>query len=367
MEQKNIYIRVDASRDMGSGHVIRCLTLADELRKTGHQVEFICRQLNGDLINMIQDKGFYVHTLTKTNTTDLPLVTQHSHWLQVSWEQDAEEVKSIVKHKRVDWLIIDHYAIDVNWEKVLRPYVKRIMIIDDLADREHDGDLLLDQNYYTDQDTRYLQLVPESCQTLLGPSYALLRDEFRMSPPYIREKLSRILVFMGGSDPTNETRKVIEGFLQLNPQSIKLDVVIGKLNLYTETLQKLCEPYSNIRCFTHIDYISELMLNADLAFGAAGSTTWERCSLGLPSAVMTVARNQESLIQHIASTGSILNLGRASENSSKQIASVIESFLKKPELLTDMSRHCLELVDVNGVKKVVEKMNQLDQSSKERG
>ncbi|WP_017185623.1 UDP-2,4-diacetamido-2,4,6-trideoxy-beta-L-altropyranose hydrolase [Alkalibacillus haloalkaliphilus] len=367
MDQKNICIRVDASREMGSGHVIRCLTLAEELRKEGHKVEFICRPINGNLIHLIRDNGFFVYILNEASSTDLSLVTLHSDWLQVSWEDDAEEVKSIVKHKEIDWLIIDHYAIDMNWEKVLRPYVNKIMIIDDLADRKHDSDLLLDQNYFIDQDSRYAQLVPKSCQTLLGPRYALLRDEFRMNTPHIRRKLNRILVFMGGSDPTNETRKVIEGFLQLNPQSTKLDVVIGKLNLNATTLQNLCEPYANIRCFTHIDYISELMLKADLAFGAAGSTTWERCSLGLPSAVMTVARNQESIIQQMASTGCILSLGRACDNTSDQVASVIESFLENPNSLTDMSRHCLKLVDVNGVKKVVNKMNQLDHSSKEGG
>ncbi|MBM7572156.1 UDP-2,4-diacetamido-2,4,6-trideoxy-beta-L-altropyranose hydrolase [Aquibacillus albus] len=350
----NIFIRVDASREIGSGHVIRCLTLAEEFKKENHEVNFICRDLDGDLIDLIKEKGYQVYTLNGSYSQSYTLVTKHSQWLSVSWEKDVEQTKAILQNKNVTWLIIDHYAIDHRWEDEIRPFVDNIMVIDDLADRKHNCDLLLDQNYYINKERRYIGLVPSRCKTLLGPQYALLRDEFRQKTPRIRRELNRILVFMGGSDPTNETSKVIEGFLKLNNNSIELDVVVGKINRNARNIRKICESNSNIRYYSNVSYISELMLKADLAFGAGGSTTWERCSLGLPTAVMTIAHNQELLTKHTALTGSIINVGKADQVTSNKVANIIKHFLGNPIELSKMSRNSLQLVDILGVRKVVE-------------
>ncbi|MBL0225443.1 MAG: UDP-2,4-diacetamido-2,4,6-trideoxy-beta-L-altropyranose hydrolase [Geobacteraceae bacterium] len=175
-----VCIRTDASDVIGSGHVMRCLTLADELRQRGADVIFICRILLGNLIGLIEDKGYSVVRLQQPETEYIAAAEDvaHAAWLGVSWEQDAVDTIDAFGEKHPKLLIIDNYALDSRWETKLRPYVEKIMVIDDLADRSHDCDLLLDQNLYQSIETRYDKLISESCKRLLGPKYALFRPEF---------------------------------------------------------------------------------------------------------------------------------------------------------------------------------------------
>ena len=172
-----IIFRTDASLLIGSGHVMRCLTLADELRLRGSNVMFICREHPGNLIDLIKDKGFTVAALQqpKTEYFMTPEDVAHAAWLGVSWKNDATDTIPILGKTKPSWLIVDHYAIDCRWENMLRHHVGKIMVIDDLADRSHDCDLLLDQNLYQDMETRYNHLVSNSCLKFLGPKFALLR------------------------------------------------------------------------------------------------------------------------------------------------------------------------------------------------
>ncbi|GFZ77938.1 hypothetical protein GCM10010978_19450 [Compostibacillus humi] len=353
----NVCIRTDASIEIGSGHVMRCLTLADELQKENHNIFFICRELKGDLIDFIKAKGYSVYKLVNSYSGNVPFITKHSHWLTVPWSQDAEQSIAVLRNKKVDWLVVDHYAIDYHWERKIRPYVQRMLVIDDLADRRHECDLLLDANYFPHTDERYKDLVPGNCRTLLGPGYALLRDEFKQHTPQFRRELKRILVFMGGSDPDNETLKVIQGFQLLKNNAIEMDVVVGKLNKNRDLIKKMCHQSPNIYFHYDIQNISELMARADLAFGAGGSTTWERCSLGLPACVITIAENQKNITKHLAAIGAVIDLGEAKKITSSKIAKTIGYFIKNPRELTKMSRKCLDLVDVSGVRKVVKIMN----------
>ena len=219
---KQVVIRADASVQVGSGHVMRCLTLADALRKRGAEVHFICRELPGHLGGVLTDKGYPVHWLPApvADGVAIPAHTAHSAWLGVPWAVDADQTRDrLMGLPEIDWMIVDHYALDQTWESRMRPLVKRIMVIDDLADRPHDCDILLDQNLVAGMENRYHGKIPENCSCLLGPQYALLRSEFSMlrSTSLARRKppeLKRLLIFMGGSDPTNEISKVIAGVKQ---------------------------------------------------------------------------------------------------------------------------------------------------------
>jgi UDP-2,4-diacetamido-2,4,6-trideoxy-beta-L-altropyranose hydrolase len=224
-----VIIRVDSSSQIGSGHLMRCLTLAGQLKKQGAEIAFICRDIEGNLTELVKKKGYELYLLPCATKDDT--LTGYATWLTVSQKRDAEETIAIIqKFSVVNRLVIDSYAIDETWEKLLRPYVQEIFVIDDLANRRHDCDVLLDQNYYLDKEHRYDGLLPESCKLLLGPEHALLREEFYEAKKHLRKRDGRIhniLVFYGGSDLTDETTKAIQALIELNLPGVTADVIVG--------------------------------------------------------------------------------------------------------------------------------------------
>ena len=356
----NVVIRTDASVQIGSGHVMRCLTLADALRKRGVEVIFICREHVGNLCGLVEEKGYRVNRLSPQKEQCSGLGWNlHASWLRVSLEQDARETIEAfpVHEKSCDWLIVDHYALDRKWETLLRPLVKKIMVIDDLADRDHDCDLLLDQNLYSEMETRYTELVPDSCHQLLGPRYALLREEFVR----VRNKLKpidgtakRVLIFMGGNDPNNETEKVLKAIIRSGLIDLEIDVVLGLGDPHNESIKKLCAqklPKANFHC--QINNMAELMTKADFAVCSGGTITWERCCLGLPAIVMAMAENQVALSSFSAQLGLCLYLGKADSVSIEKIGSALRIFCNAPELLQSFSTKSKRVVDGQGQRRVL--------------
>ena len=203
-----IVFRTDASQQIGSGHVMRCLTLAEALREAGGTIAFITRNHLGNLNDYIKSKEFNIHSLPDRNESNLSeSLSGYEKWLGVQQSQDAKDTIQVLSEIDPDWLIVDHYALDNNWEGELRPYTKKIMVIDDLANRCHDCDVLLDQNYFHNQD-RYSQLLSPSTIQLLGPQYALLRKCFaekRKSFIHNSNEINRVFIFFGGTDPDNLT------------------------------------------------------------------------------------------------------------------------------------------------------------------
>ena len=293
-------IRTDASRIIGSGHVVRCLTLAERLRKLGSTVEFITRNHLNNLDHQIKSKGFKVRTLSNSTTIQSfqKNITEPKYWLGVKQEVDAEETIKIVKNKGLEWLIIDHYAIEHKWEKKLRPYTKKIMVIDDLANRYHDCDILLDQNMVAKKNTRYIDKIPGNCLELLGPKYALLQPiyaDYHKKSFYKHGRIKCILIFFGGVDRYNLTGRAIAAFLDTNRTDIDVDVVMPARSQYIGLVQKQISNCYNIRLHSDIPTLAGLMLKADLAIGSGGATSWERLCLKLPALVITFAKNQENV------------------------------------------------------------------------
>ncbi len=342
----NIYIRCDASNIIGTGHVMRCLTLANELTERGAHVSFICHDYLGNLNQYIQSCGYQIYILTG-RLDDL--------------DSDAEETARILEGSirgKVDWLIIDNYALGADWEKALRPYAKKIMVIDDLANRKHVCDLLLDQNLFSNMDNRYNNLLPDYCEMLLGSQYAMLRNEFKIARQHLRQRsdiVSRILVFFGGSDLTNETVKAISAIRQLdNVSSLVVDVVVGAANQNKETIRLLCENMPNFCFYCQTSNMAELMSNADMSIGGGGSTAWERCCVGLPSIVITVADNQVEPMQELANAGVIM-LYTGERIVSGYLKSLQSVFLDKGNIECMLAKG-MELYDGRGVERVVNKM-----------
>ena len=339
-------IRVDSSEQIGSGHLMRCLTLAERLRKKSDEVHFISRDLAGSLHRLVEEHGFPLHLLPQHEED--PNLTGYAAWLTVPQVVDAEETGEILSRMQpVNRLIVDSYALDAVWEQRLRPLVREIFVIDDLANRRHDCDILLDQNFYREMRHRYDGLIPPACKLLLGPSHALLREEFYEA----REKigvwdgvLRRILVFYGGSDVTRETEKAIRALVHLQLPAVAVDVVVGGSNPRRTQIEELCAAHDFLYYHCQVSNMAELMAHADLCLGAGGTTTWERCFLGLPAIVTAVAENQIQVCEDCAEAGYIRYLGRWDEVTVGDIAAAVQKCIM-PQTLREMQRSC-EL-DVN--------------------
>lgn len=312
-----IAFRVDASLQMGSGHVMRCLTLADALRAQGAECHFTSRAHPGHLIEVIRQRGFKVNGLVATvqqaqatiknisNTVpDAPPNQQpepaHAAWLGSTWQTDASDTAALLASLQPDWLVVDHYALDQRWEEAVAPHYKKLMVIDDLADRQHRCDLLLDQNLGR-QPKDYVGLLPTHCQALAGPHFALLRPEFAALRPYSLQRrqaqpaLRQLLITMGGVDQPNATGQVLHTLkTSALPADCRITVVMGLTAPWLENVQQLAAqmPWPT-NVVINVNDMAQRMANSDLAIGAAGSTTWERCCLGLPTLMVVLAKNQQ--------------------------------------------------------------------------
>lgn len=348
-----IAFRTDASVQIGSGHVMRCLTLADELRQRGADLRFVCREHPGNLIDLIAAKGYPVARLPQAETGYIAATEDvgHAAWLGVSWEDDAAETIAAISESKPDWLIVDHYALDHRWEEVLRPHVGKIMVIDDLADRRHDCDVLLDQNLYQEMEIRYDNLVPTVCQKLLGPKYALLRPEFSMARKSLRSRngeIKRVLVFFGAVDSTNETAKALQAVAGISDRHFAVDVVVGGGNPHKEQIQNLCAAHVGFHYHCQVDNMAALMAAADLAIGAGGATTLERCALGLPSLVIAVAVNQELLCDYLAKRGIIIYLGLSDSVDATKIRKNISTMINDKKTFFSIQELSKNTIDCLG-------------------
>lgn len=352
-------IRADASIQIGSGHVMRCLTLANALRERGVEARFVCRELPGHLGGVLADKGYPVQWLPApaAEGATIQAHTAHSAWLSVPWTVDADQTRErLAEWPEIDWLIVDHYALDRAWELRLRSLVKRIMVIDDLADRPHDCDLLLDQNLYEGMEQRYAGLVPTDCRLLLGPRYALLRPEFRAARENLRQRdgvVRRILVFFGGVDPTNETAKAVRAIQMLERPEIAVDVVVGEANPHREEIAALCAELPNASFHCQVTNMAELMTKADLAIGAGGISTWERAVIGLPAIVAILAENQKAIAYAADRAGFLTCLGNGMQIKVNDWEQALHKILLNPQLLADESLIALSLNDGRGIEIIV--------------
>jgi UDP-2,4-diacetamido-2,4,6-trideoxy-beta-L-altropyranose hydrolase len=339
-----VCIRTDASLEIGSGHVMRCLTLAAALRARGARVQFLCRDLPGNLCGLIESRQFSVLRLAANRHAR----SQASP--DMEWEDDAAQSVALLSGLApVNWLVVDHYGLDARWENALRASVDRIMVIDDLANRAHHCDLLLDQNYYVDPALRYPDLLAPGCRQLLGPTYALLRPEFgaaRAARGARDGQVRRLMVFFGASDLGNDTMKAVLAIRQAAP-ALLLDVVVGVNNPHRKAIHAATAQMAGARCHEHAD-MAALMSAADLYVGAAGTTTWERCCMGLPSLVITVAANQEQAVAALDSLGVLKSLGASGRVSQDALAMAIADALASPGQLAESGRRAMALVDGQG-------------------
>jgi len=356
---RKFVIRTDASIKIGSGHVMRCLAIAIALREKKIEVVFISRLHPGHLNKIIRDKGFLLYELSEPKNNEI----KHNHqslyhkWLGLTEEEDKNETIEILKDISSEWLIVDHYGLSYEWEKGIRPFVKRIAVIDDLANRQHDCDLLLDQNWLIEKKQRYEGLVPPNCTKLLGPEYALLRPEFVKARETLKprsEKIRRIFVFFGASDLDNLTGMSLRALCEPRLIHLEVDVIIGAKNPHRYKIKKLVEKRLQTHLHIQVNYMAELMAQADLALCAGGTITWERLCLGLPGLVITTAENQVPFTRDLHKNRLLNWIGTSNDIDMRKIQSELQKTLKQNQLIRHKSTKGMNLVDGRGVERAAQ-------------
>jgi len=345
-----VVFRVDASLAIGTGHVIRCLTLAKVLRENGANIDFICRQHEGNFINKIRSDGFNVFELSYSKESKVDDKLSHSHWLGATQQKDAKDSIAVLGTSKTDWLVVDHYAIDEDWQQVLKPYYCKLMVIDDLADRKHQCDLLLDQNLFENMSIRYLHNTPSQCVKLLGPEYALLQPEYAELRKEVTPRtlpIKRLLVFFGGVDHYNITELTLDVVNKMPASFETIDVVLSTNSLHYDVIKRHIANYPNIHLHSDLPTLAPLMARADLSIGAGGSTNWERFCLGLPSIVVTLANNQVLVNQCLKKMGLIELVGDVSTITRNLIYFSIKKILFRGDL-QGWSESCLSTCLGNG-------------------
>lgn len=363
MGAQKVVFRTDASLLIGSGHVIRCLTLAEALKAQGAECHFICRTHPGHLLELIRHRGFSLTALPvelrmPSGNTQVPSERSkepaHASWLSCDWKTDADQTRAVLYNQQTEWLVVDHYALDQRWESALRQCARKLMVIDDLADRAHQCDLLLDQNLGR-QIKDYANLVPAHCKVLVGPHYALLGPKFAALRAYSLQRrlnpvLKKVLITMGGVDQSNATGQVLQALKAWTlPKGSRISVVMG---LRAPWVKQVREQAQDMLCPTevlvNISDMAERMADSDLAIGAAGSTSWERCCLGLPTLMMVLADNQRAIAEALQDAGAANTLDTASDVPMK-----CEELSSNPCILHNMSIAAARIADGLGTAKIV--------------
>ena len=369
---QRVIFRADASLRIGTGHVVRCLTLAETLARRGATVEFVCRVMDGDLVDRIEERGFTVRRLPRLGSDASAGVdpSLHARWRATDWRTDAEQTMASVAASgaRGTWIVTDHYGLDWRWQRHVRSQVARVFVIDDLANRRHDADLLLDQNYAA-VTGRYAGLVPTRCRVLEGPRFALLEDDYRAARSRMRRRTgacNRLMVFFGGADITNETSRLLRAIAISSLRALVVDVVIGDQNPHRKEVAELVARLPSARLHVQLSNLAGLMASADLAIGAGGTATWERCCLGLPSVLVATAANQMPTLRALADDGIVMYLGRSADVTEADYVEAI-SRASDPTWLRRVAGRCQALVDGQGVERVARAMGLAPPEPREPG
>lgn len=346
--RKNLYVLVDASQKIGSGHLMRCLTLTRELSSIFNKIIFITSKQSKSIMNNIQNdfKIIYIDFMEK---------------IQLGNFQDELKIikESLQKYSdEENFLLIDHYEIDFNFESSLKDIFMKIFVIDDLANRKHYCDLLIDHGYYKNQDQRYEKLVSKKTIKLLGPKYAIIKPEFRNKNSYQKEySVKNILITFGSVDSTNECEKILDAICMVDYNKYVINVIAGTYNPNFYNLEKKYKKYENIKIFRHTQKMEDLMANSDLCIGAGGTTTFERFCSGLPSIVTIVANNQKDGVEYLANMGYLINLGLAKDVTIDSYVRCIKNL--DSQILHSMSLKIQNLIDGLGCSRIKKEIKKI--------
>ncbi|WLG52394.1 UDP-2,4-diacetamido-2,4,6-trideoxy-beta-L-altropyranose hydrolase [Pseudomonas sp. FP1742] len=342
-----VLIRADASPIIGSGHIARCLTLARVLRKQGAHVAFACRLLPGHRLDSLASEGFETFALPDRYADEDP---QQAIESMLPWQADiAALAQALESHPAFDWIIVDHYGLDHHWQTAARRWAPRIAAVDDLATRQYRVDLLLNQNLSGTPEA-YASLLTSDCQTLLGPRFAMLRDEFCCPAIEIKPRARRVLVNFGGFDAAMQTHHAMLALADLH--ELEVDFVAGADNPAWEQMQALAAYRPNWRLHSFVSDFYRLMTEADLFIGAGGGTSWERAAMGLPTICIAVSNNQQANGEVMATSGAHVFLGNREHVSVEQLRQAIGFVVGNQVFRQSLAERSRQLVDGRGALRV---------------
>lgn len=356
-----VFFRTDSSAEIGSGHVMRCLTLADELSSRGADIAFVCRAHPDGLSAWIRErKGFPVIDLPldaafgfRRKEGDAP----YAHWLHEDPIRDAElTYDAVMTRGGADWMVTDHYALDAFWESRVKTCVKKTLVIDDLADRRHVADALLDQNYFKKPGSRYDGLIDKACVRFLGPRYALLRKEFAAMPARpVLERVRDVLVFFGAGDPAALVPRALRVLRPLAAEyGFTTHALVGALSPYRDAAVEAARDFPGCHVYEGFTDIAGLLRAADLFIGAGGTVTWERAACGVPAVIISAAANQNPFSEDLAVDGMQSYLGPAGSVSDDEFKHAVKSLLDDAVLRRRFSEASRKLVDGLGAVRVAD-------------
>lgn len=362
----NIAIRTDASSVIGSGHLMRCLAIADELKNRGASVLFITVSEEQKWIDLIRSRGFTCETIETAHANGVSQTGSNckethtrSRYYVVDWRKDSSQTKEIIEGKEIDWLIVDHYGLDWQWESSIKDCVHRILVIDDLAERAHDCDVLLDC-VYGRKVGDYKSLVPRGCKLLLGAKYAPLRPEFLNWRDFALERrrnfqgVKKILVSLGGTDKSNLTEQVLNQLARLKlPDKIEIEVVVG---LGFPHLKRVEDQIALLPIKISLDVgannMASRIVEADLGIGAIGVSTWERFCLGLPAVNLITEAHQLAVVASLREQkfSGVLH----SSKMSSEFAPFLKKLIFDKSYYREFANQCSRVIDGNGLFRLVD-------------
>ncbi|MGF2033929.1 MAG: UDP-2,4-diacetamido-2,4,6-trideoxy-beta-L-altropyranose hydrolase [Nostoc sp. CmiVER01] len=327
-----LLIRADASTQIGTGHVMRCLALAQAWQDAGGGVIFVMATEAPDLKTRLKSGGMEVIYLP----------------IEIGSAEDAEETAKLARQFDANWVVVDGYQFGAKYQEIIKEFELKLLFIDDYGHaKQYYADIVLNQNIHPEEEL-YRNRQPYT-QLLLGTNYSLLRREFwqwrgwQRSLPLIAKKL---LVTLGGADPDNVTLKVIQGLQKVEVEELEAVVVVGGSNPHYDRLLVVSqESKFPIHLKRNVKNMPELMAWADVAIAAGGSTSWELAFMGLPSIVLILADNQQDTAEKLGNLNIVINLGWHQDISEVEIAQAIKKLLLAKQTRIEISRHAQQLLD----------------------
>lgn len=349
-----VAFRVDSAPWIGTGHVMRCLSLAIAMRERGWEVCFVSRHIPATLVDRVGSHGVAFAPLPPYEDESAGTIG-YAGWLRTPIKRDAEDTLELLSSRAWDWLVVDHYALDDVWEQRVRNGANvRVLAIDDLANRPHAASVLIDQNLFVDSAERYRKLLRKGTVELLGPRFALLNPEFARlrATTFPRDgSVNNIMVMFGGADETNATADAVEALGRMEG-AWRVVVVVGAAYAHLDSLRMRCDELG-FELYHDSPIVAELLRQADFSIGAAGSTSWERCCLGVPAVTVPCAENQHPIAAGLSWAGAAVVSSRKELRAHDRFASSLERLFGNEAELRSLSLRAHALVDGHGTSRVL--------------
>jgi UDP-2,4-diacetamido-2,4,6-trideoxy-beta-L-altropyranose hydrolase len=331
--------RADASSDIGWGHAMRCLALAETCREFGVEATFASAQMPAAVRRQLDAAA--------VPCLELPAGVGRS-------AEDAAATRAALRAlpHRADWLVVDHYVLGADWEGAVAPEVGAILAVDDAPTRAHNCDALLDQTLGRGAG-EYAGLVPPACRILSGASHAMLRRQFARARPnalarrHGRSGVKRVLVALGGGSAAPTLAAVLEGLTRTRARP-QVDLILGS----DERIPAAAERMPALEVHRSTEQVAGLMEHADVAIGAGGTSAWERCALALPALTVVLADNQRGVVRALERAGAALNLGEAAALTAGQVCAAIDALAEDPDALRAYARRAAQVCDGRGAERV---------------